>query len=175
LPGSESLIGGSYDQLGAARYRVCKPLGIETRTGADEESEYPAMLRTCQAKIIAPLDGLKSIARGCHVVQHERAARGVLAGALIRHFPIRSRKKFAQKLVFARQRFATELGVPANISWHIRKWVRQEEMGAFDREYESYFLDPETAARLKAAGTIVEDTFGRDLAYGRERAGDAFT
>jgi hypothetical protein len=167
LPGSESLAAGSYDQLGSARYRVCKPLGMETRTGVDEESEYPAMLRTCQAKIIAPLDGLESIARGCHVVQHERAERGALAGALIRHFPVRSRKKFAQKLEFARQRFAVERSVSPGISWHIRKWVRQEETGAFDREYESYFLTPEVAARLKSAGTIVEDSFGPHLAYGR--------
>jgi hypothetical protein len=173
LPGSESLAHGSFDQLRSARYRVCKPLGVETRTGADEESEYPMMLRDVVGKVLTPLDGLQSITRGCHDVHHQRTERSTLAGALIRHFPVRSRAKFTEKLAFARQRFGRENGVSKNTSWHIRKWVRQEETGAFDREYETYFLDPRTVARLKSAGTIVDDAFGRDLAYGRGATGNA--
>lgn len=164
LPGTENLDAVTFDQL-AALFRVVKPLGSVTRTGPDTDPEFPMMLRTFPGKLLFPTAGLRSVFRGCHQVAHTAETRGECPGSLIRHFPVRSRKKFLDKLDQAEQRFAQEKGVGASTSWHIRRWVRQRANGKFEGEYASYFLSATEQIAFLKDGTIVEDSFGPMIGY----------
>lgn len=137
----------------ATRYRVARPL----------PTQLPIMLRRMPGKMLFPLRGLRSIARGNHSIEHEIGKRAVSDDALIRHFPVRTYDRFLVKLEQARARFRQERDVSETTSWHIRRWLELMDFGIIENEYKSFFVDGNDIHTYLNDGTIVEDLFSRSL------------
>lgn len=133
----------------ATRYRVAKPL----------QTQLPIMLRRMPGKVFFPLRGLRSIARGNHGVEHEISERVTSEDALIRHFPVGRYSQFLTKLDHARERFRQECNVSPLVSWHIRRWLKLQDEGKIEEEYNSFFLSDEDLATHIANGTVKRDDF----------------
>jgi hypothetical protein len=139
----------SANSLAPARYRVANPLA----------SRLPIMLRRMPGKMLFPLRGLRSIARGNHDVAHDVSERKDSDRILIRHFPVRSRERFLVKLDSARERFRQERNVSPNTSWHLRRWLDIQDQQAIEKEYYSFFISLENSIKYLNDRTIVEDPF----------------
>ncbi|AZO63870.1 glycosyltransferase family 2 protein [Mesorhizobium mediterraneum] len=137
----------------AARYRVARPLS----------TQLPIMLRSMPGKMLFPLQGLRSIARGNHSIEHEIGERSVSDRALIRHFPVRTYDHFLKKLEQARARFRQEQDAHQNTSWHIRRWLSLKDDGFIENEYASFFVGENDMKMYLSDGTIVEDLFSNML------------
>jgi len=153
----------------ADRLRVAEdPLWARFRVARPFEARLPIMFRKMPGKMLFPLRGLRSIARGNHDVEHEIAERLVLDKALIRHFPVPKFERFMMKLEHARERFRQERGVSEGVSWHIRRWLALKDSGSIEEEYSSFFVNDRDANLYLADGTIVEDNFSKGLSMGSE-------
>jgi hypothetical protein len=164
LPGrseASKLIG---NPVAAALYRVVSPLGMIADLGPDSEPAIPLMLRTMPGKCLFPTQGLRSVHRGGHDVDHENPFRANLAGVLIRHYPIRSFPRFQRKIEHSRQRFDQDQGESPHVSWHLRRWIERDDRAQLRKEHNSFLLSQNQIATLSASGTIVEDDFGPKLA-----------
>ncbi|PDQ18278.1 hypothetical protein CN311_25490 [Mesorhizobium sanjuanii] len=145
--GSEDAV--SANPFVAARYRVSGPIS----------SPLPIMLRKMPGKMFFPLRGLRSIGRGNHEVEHEVSDRGVSDSTLIRHFPVRSYAHFLTKLSHARARFRQERDVPPAVSWHLRRWLRLQDEGGIEEEYNSFYLSGDHVSEGIKSGMIEEEDF----------------
>lgn len=143
----------SANPLAPARYRVANPL----------PSRLPILLRRMPGKMLFPLRGLRSIARGNHHIAHDIAERAESDRILIRHFPVRSLDRFLTKLDFARERFRQERNVSPNTSWHLRRWLDIQDHQDIEEEYESFFVSLEDSIKFLNDQTIVEDPFAQRL------------
>ncbi|TIT03269.1 MAG: hypothetical protein E5W87_06080 [Mesorhizobium sp.] len=137
----------------AARYRVARPF----------PTQLPILLRRMPGKMLFPLRGLRSIARGNHSIEHEIGERAVSEHALIRHFPVRTYDHFLAKLEQARVRFRQEQDVHPNTSWHIRRWLALKDDGLLEEEYASFFVNDSDIDKYLLEGAIVEDLFSSKL------------
>lgn len=118
---------------------------------------FPMLLREFPPKIICQLEGLQFIRHGNHDVEHKGGSPTVSHNLHIYHFPLKRYAQFVKKIEFARERFAHEQNPQPGISWHLRRWVAQMDLGTFAEEYASYPIEREAAADLEARGIIERD------------------
>lgn len=174
LPFSDQLALPDY-QFQDCILNVVAPFGA-MRKASDPKVplNVPIMLRTMGPKVLCAIDGLSQVGRGNHQVEH-RAGDPVLSDHLhVYHFPVRSWTGFSAKVRFAKERFEREQGVDKKISWHLRRWVAQLELGTLMDEWRSFGLDKDYAADLETRGVIRRDDTVRRLLMAQEsRASEA--
>lgn len=137
----------------SARYCVTNPLS----------TQLPIMFRKMPGKILFPLRGLRSVARGNHQIEHETQQRTTTNEAMIRHFPVPSFPRFLLKLNHAGERFRQEQNVSTDTSWHIRRWLEILSEGDIEEEYRSFFIPRAKLEQYLADKTIEPDLFAETI------------
>ncbi len=138
--------------------KVARPPGREKESPDPETPlQYGMMVRAMPNKVMCALEGLRAVGMGNHTVEHD-AGEGVTSrSVLIYHYPVRTFKQFEKKVKNQGEGLTTNRRFDPGTGWHARRWYALYQAGRLAQEYRTLVLEPETCARLRAAGIIEED------------------
>ena len=92
---------------------------------------------------------------------HEAEGPGALAvdveGMCLLHAPVRSYRKFVEKVDHAAVTLEANPQLPEGFAWHWRRWIRIRDEGGLREEYLAQFVSDELVSSVVADGTYARD------------------
>ena len=108
-------------------------------------------------KVMVRVQSRLTIATGDHEVRGAEGGRMSDPSMEILHLPIRGYASFQRKIEDTVDYFAANPEFGPGIGWHWRRWIELLKIGKLREEYNSQFLERNSAEALVAGKQIVED------------------
>ena len=156
---SAVLKGAVVQPFKALNLKIVKPVVRDATERQAASLQTPWIFSAIPGKIAVRLPSHTRINTGNHSTTDGRGT--VLPSVDILHFPIRSWKKFDEKIVIAAQDIASNPDLPPNDAWHWKRWIRLRNSGDLHSDYLQQFVADEDVERLLADGVIESITAGR--------------